>query len=663
MPDSDSGDEFNDEVQSSSHPKLSISPSSSNTLNFSSTTQNFIVDIDSIQAHGIGAADIAKLKANGFYTVASVHGATRKTLLKIKGFSEVKVEKVKEAIQKCLPFASGFVTAMELWHQRKKVVRISTGSKQFDSILGGGFQSMSISEVFGEFRCGKTQLSHTMSVIAQLPKEMGGADGKVAYIDTEGTFRPERIAQIAERFGVDPDSAQENIAYARALNSEHQLELLNTLSREFAAGQYRLLVIDSIMNCFRVDYCGRGELADRQQKLNQFLMKLAHMAEEFNVCVLMTNQVQSDPGASALFAGADGRKPVGGHVLAHASTTRVLLRKGRGEERVAKIQDSPDCPEREATYIITNGGINDPDKIAGYTTLPLKLPETSVSPGPATHYLYLRPHEPRIPDPDSSRSLFVVNVPIDTTEIHLRYLFGTQLSAGRVERVQFEDVPVKKRGVAAATENNLSHRSKKRKRVTVDDLQSRLDDVALPSTWDRQLQKSGAHAIVVFADRPSMEASLKAAAKAAKKGTTLVWGEGIPKDRVPVLGLQRYLAHERLRYPDRAALLRTVNDYMTVFSQVAEARKRAESQKAQEPDEDGFVTVTHGPKLNSIAREDEVRELVEKQKKKAEGLEDFYRFQSREKRKERQNELLKKFDEDKKKLQDIKSRRGKIRPE
>ncbi|MCJ1257148.1 Meiotic recombination protein dmc1 [Lignoscripta atroalba] len=360
--------------------------------------EEFIVDIDGIQAHGIGAADITKLKANGYYTVASVHAATRKTLMKIKGFSEVKVEKVKEAIAKCQPAASCFMTAMELGHQRKRVVRISTGSKQLDSILGGGFQSMSISEVYGEFRCGKTQLSHTMSVMAQvclyfregpeklkmpqLPKDMGGADGKVAYIDTEGTFRPERIAQIAERFGMDPESTQENIMYARALNSEHQLELLNSLAQSFASNEYRLLIIDSIMNCFRVDYCGRGELADRQQKLNQFLAKLAHMAEEFNVCVLMTNQVQSDPGASTLFAGADGRKPVGGHILAHASTTRVLLRKGRGEERVAKIQDSPervtllsdkaalkvhvffaDCPEREATYIITQGGINDPEKV------------------------------------------------------------------------------------------------------------------------------------------------------------------------------------------------------------------------------------------------------------------------------------------------------------
>ncbi|KAJ5180818.1 hypothetical protein N7492_004028 [Penicillium capsulatum] len=300
-------------------------------------------------------------------------------------------------------------------------------------------------------------------------------------------------------------------------------------------------------------------------------------------------------------------------------------------------------------------------EVAGYTTLPLQLPPTSAFPTPATHYLYLRQHEPRVPDPDSVRSLFIVNIPIDTTEVHLRHLFGTQLSAGRVERVHFEDVPVKKRGVAAATESNLAHRSKKRKRVTADDLQSRLDDISIPSTWNRQLQKSGAHAIVLFADRPSMEASLKAAAKAARKGTTITWGEGIAADRVPALGIQRYTAHEKLRYPDRAALLRTVNEFMTAFAQVSEARKREESRKVQEPDEDGFVTVTQGPKLNSVAREEELKELVERQKKKAEGLEDFYRFQSREKRKERQNHLLRQFDADKKKLQDIKSRRGKIR--
>ncbi|KAJ5698209.1 Ribosomal RNA-processing protein 7 [Penicillium macrosclerotiorum] len=303
-------------------------------------------------------------------------------------------------------------------------------------------------------------------------------------------------------------------------------------------------------------------------------------------------------------------------------------------------------------------------EVAGYTTLPLELPSTPSFPTPATHYLYLRPHEPRIPDPDSPRSLFIVNIPIDTTDTHLRHLFGTQLAAGRVERVSFEDVPMKKRAAATATtEANLSHRSKKRKRVNADDLQAHLDDISVPSTWDRKLQKSGAHAIVVFADKPSMDASLKAAAKAARKGTALVWGAGIQASRTPALGLQRYLTHEQRRYPERAALLRSVNDFMTVFEQVAEARKRDEARKAAEPDEDGFVTVTSGPKLNSVAREDELKELVERQKKKADGLEDFYRFQSREKRKERQNELLRRFDEDKKKLQDIKSRKGKIRPE
>ncbi|KAJ5621990.1 Ribosomal RNA-processing protein 7 [Penicillium herquei] len=306
--------------------------------------------------------------------------------------------------------------------------------------------------------------------------------------------------------------------------------------------------------------------------------------------------------------------------------------------------------------------ISAPD-VEGYLTLPLQFPATPIFPQPATHYLYIRPHEPRIPDPDSTRSLFIVNTPIDTTETHIRHLFGKQLAAGRVASVQFEDVPTKKAGVAAATESNLSHRNKKRKRATADDLQSTLDQINLPETWDRKLHKSGTHAIVVFADRASMEASLKAVAKAVKKGSSIIWGEGIPEDRVPALGIRRYRTHDRARYPARSEVLSAVNDFMTVFAEVSEARKREETRKLAEPDEDGFVTVTHGPKLNSVAREEEMRELVERQKKKAEGLEDFYRFQSREKRKEKQQELLRQFGEDKKKLQEIKMRKGKIRPE
>jgi ribosomal RNA-processing protein 7 len=311
-------------------------------------------------------------------------------------------------------------------------------------------------------------------------------------------------------------------------------------------------------------------------------------------------------------------------------------------------------------------------EVAGYTTLTLELPSTEAYPNPATHYLYIRPHDPRIPDLDSTRSLFLVNTPIDTTEAHIRALFATSLSSGRVEKVQFENIPTSKKraaaAAAAATETGINSsrgNSKKRKRArtlaTSSDLQETLDDITLPPTWTRQLQKSGSHAIVIFADKPSMEASLKAALKASKKRTPIPWAVGVPAGRVADLGIARYIAHEKMRYPDRAALLRSVNDFMTVFEQVGEARRREEARRLSEPDEDGFVTVSHGPKLNSLAREEELKALVEREKKKNEGLEDFYRFQSREKRKEKQNQLLRAFDEDKRKLRDIKERRGKIR--
>ncbi|KAL2864899.1 putative ribosomal small subunit assembly protein [Aspergillus lucknowensis] len=305
-------------------------------------------------------------------------------------------------------------------------------------------------------------------------------------------------------------------------------------------------------------------------------------------------------------------------------------------------------------------------EISGYIVLPLQLPSTPSFPTPATHYLYLRPHEPRIPDPDTPRSLFLVNIPIDTTETHLRHLFSTQLSSGRIERVDFESVRTGKKSDAAKIAllqgTNIA-KGKKRKRVTADELEGRLDEFSLPSTWDRQLHRSGSHAVVVFVDKASMEASLKAARKAARKSSAIIWGDGIDESRLPRLGLQRYLAHQRACYPPRADLLRSVNEYMNVFTEVAEARKREAARRAAEPDEDGFVTVTSGPKLTSAAGEEEAKRLIEKQKKKEQGFGDFYRFQSREKRKERQIELLKRFDEDKKKLEEMKMRKGKIRPE
>ncbi|KAL7285422.1 hypothetical protein ACG7TL_000518 [Trametes sanguinea] len=311
--------------------------------------------VDELQQHGINVQDILKLKSAAINTVSGVNMTTRRQMLKIKGMSEAKVEKIKEAANKIL--GSSFATGLEVQEKRKRVLTISTGSKAVDMALGGGIMSQSITEVYGEFRTGKTQLAHTMSVVAQLPPDMGGASGKVAYIDTEGTFRPDRIRSIADRFGVDGDMALENILYARAHNSEHQMELINECSIRFAEDKdFRLLIVDSIMALFRADYSGRGELSERQQKLAQMLSKLSKLSEEYNIVVLLTNQVQSDPGATMTFVAGGALKPIGGHILSHASATRMYLRKGRAEERVAKLVDSPDKPESEASYKLDEGG-------------------------------------------------------------------------------------------------------------------------------------------------------------------------------------------------------------------------------------------------------------------------------------------------------------------
>ncbi|XP_066563382.1 meiotic recombination protein DMC1/LIM15 homolog [Amia ocellicauda] len=320
--------------------------------------ESFFQDIDLLQKHGINMADIKKLKTVGICTVKGIQMTTRRALCNIKGLSEAKVEKIKEAAGKILE--SGFVTAFEYSEKRKQVFHVTTGSLEFDKLLGGGVESMAITEAFGEFRTGKTQLSHTLCVTAQLPGESGYTGGKVIFIDTENTFRPDRLKDIADRFNVDHEAVLDNVLYARAYTSEHQMELLDFVAAKFheEGGVFKLLIIDSIMALFRVDFSGRGELAERQQKLAQMLSRLQKISEEYNVAVFVTNQMTADPGAGMTFQ-ADPKKPIGGHILAHASTTRISLRKGRGDLRIAKIFDSPDMPENEATFSITAGGVAD----------------------------------------------------------------------------------------------------------------------------------------------------------------------------------------------------------------------------------------------------------------------------------------------------------------
>jgi len=251
----------------------------------------------------------------------------------------------------------GFTTAAEHLKARQDIINLGTGCKDLDELLGGGMETGSITELFGEFRTGKTQLCHTLCVTCQLPVNQGGGEGKAIYVDTEGCFRPENLAQIAERFGLNADDVLDNVAVARAQNSEHQMQLLTQASAMMAESRYALIVVDSATALFRTDFVGRGELAERQQQLALFMRQLQRLANEYGVAVVITNQVVSSPDSS-MFA-KDPLKPIGGNIIAHASTTRLKLRKGRGETRVCKVIDSPTLPEAEASFAITGQGIND----------------------------------------------------------------------------------------------------------------------------------------------------------------------------------------------------------------------------------------------------------------------------------------------------------------
>lgn len=312
--------------------------------------------VDKLQDAGINAADLKKLKDAGYNTSQAIVFSMRKDLLAIKGLSDQKVDKIIEAARKASD--AGFVTCTQLVSKLKNRFALSTGAQKLDQMLGGGVESGAITEFFGEFRCGKTQLCHSLAVVAQLPPNLGGANGKVIYIDTEGTFRPERIRQIAEAKGVSAEAAMDNIVYARCYTSEHLVQLLIEAAGIMVSDddRFALIVIDSIMGCFRVDYSGRGELSERQQALAKVMSKLLKVSEEFNVAVVLTNQVMADPGGGCAFM-PSLPKPVGGHILAHYSTTRVSLRKGRAEQRVAKIYDSPWLPESECVFEIYAGGV------------------------------------------------------------------------------------------------------------------------------------------------------------------------------------------------------------------------------------------------------------------------------------------------------------------
>jgi DNA repair protein RadA len=250
-----------------------------------------------------------------------------------------------------------FIDGMEFAKKRANVSYITTGSKNLDSLLGGrGIESRSITEAFGAFGSGKTQLGLSLAVNVQLPVEQGGSGGKAVYIDTEGTFRPGRIRQIAEGIGANPEMVLKNILVARAFNSDHQILLLEKIGELIKNGEpIKLVIVDSLTAHFRAEYSGRGQLADRQQKLNRYMHNLMKLAETNNVAIYVTNQVMANP--AQLFG--DPTSPIGGNIVGHASTYRMYLRRAKQGSRVAKLIDSPNLPDGEAVYFVTDGGVKD----------------------------------------------------------------------------------------------------------------------------------------------------------------------------------------------------------------------------------------------------------------------------------------------------------------
>ncbi len=300
---------------------------------------------------GVGAATAEKLISVGFDDLMSIAVATPAELVDATGMGDAVAKKLIAVARSSLEM--GFESGEELMRRREKVIRIKTGSKAFDSLIGGGLETGAIVECFGEFGSGKTQLGHALAVNVQSVEK----DAVAVYIDTENTFRPERIIQLAKGAGLDEEQVLKNIKVARAYNSDHQMllaEKIEDLIKKKGLN-VKLVVIDSLTAHFRAEFIGRGTLADRQQKLNKHMHVLLKLADTYNLSVYVTNQVMAKPD---MFFG-DPTQAIGGHIVAHASTFRIYLRKGKKGTRVAKLIDSPSMPEGEAGFYVDETGIKD----------------------------------------------------------------------------------------------------------------------------------------------------------------------------------------------------------------------------------------------------------------------------------------------------------------
>ncbi len=302
---------------------------------------------------GIGPATAQKLRELGFHTIESLATATVREL-EPAGIGEKKAMEIIRLARSSISLS--FIRADELLKMRQNISRLTTGSRELDELLGGGLETQTITELYGEYGSGKSQICHQLCVNVQLPPERGGLGGGALYIDTENTFRTERIVQMAEHLDFDPEEVVKKIIFAEAYTSDHQTFLVENADKVVKENNIRLVIVDSLTSHFRSEYLGREMLAERQQKLNKHMHKLIRLARAFNAVAVVTNQVMAKPD---VFFG-DAVHPVGGHIVAHTSHTRVFLRKSaRGPVRVARLVSSPYLPEGEMVFKITEHGVED----------------------------------------------------------------------------------------------------------------------------------------------------------------------------------------------------------------------------------------------------------------------------------------------------------------
>lgn len=303
---------------------------------------------------GVGDATLKKLREAGIISIRNLAMYPTAKLIDEAGVGEKTAQKLIKAAQDFEKM--GFKSADIIWEKRRVMKKITTGCLNLDELLAGGLETGAVIELFGEYRTGKTQIAHQLCVNVQLPYEDGGLEGTALYIDTEGTFRPERIIQMSAAKDLDYNTILKNITVGRAYNSDHQMLLIREAPKIIEERNIKLIIVDSLIGHFRSEYIGRGTLATRQQLLNTHIHDLLRLTETYEeMSVLVTNQVQSRPN---VFYG-NPLTHTGGNIVAHGATIRIYLRKGKGEQRVAKIVDAPHLPEEEAIFRITEDGIQD----------------------------------------------------------------------------------------------------------------------------------------------------------------------------------------------------------------------------------------------------------------------------------------------------------------